>query len=133
MTPDGIRERFDLYRKWFNTFLVKEFLNLPTKYQDRFIALIEMFLANCKKMYEEGKKVQEKVIQIIATKVILPDNKEESYVVVGKSSDSEDEIRINFPIRMPHPKIGAKLYHTVFSFDGEVWYSSKEELIASHT
>ena len=71
MTPDGIRERFDLYRKWFNTFLVKEFLNLPTKYQDRFIALIEMFLANCKKMYEEGKKVQEKVIQIIATKVIL--------------------------------------------------------------
>ena len=76
MTPDGIRERFDLYRKWFNTFLVKEFLNLPTKYQDRFIALIEMFLANCKKMYEEGKKVQEKVIQIIATKVILPDNKE---------------------------------------------------------
>lgn len=129
MIPDGIRERFDLYRKWFNTFLAQEFLNLPTKYQDRFITLVELFLSNCKKVYEEGKNVQEKVVQINVTKIILPDNKEEQYVICGKSPDSEDEIRVAFPIRTPRPKIGAKLYHTVFSIDGTLWYSSKEELI----
>ena len=132
MTPDGIKDRFDLYRKWFHTLLVKEFLNLPTKYQDKFIVLVEKFLSDCKRTFEEGKNVQERIIQLTVTKIILPDNKEESYVVCGKSPDSDEEIKINFPIRKPHPKTGAKLYHTVFSLDGTVWYSSKEELI-THT
>ena len=132
MNPDGIKERFDLYRKYFRTLLVKEFLNLPTKFQGRFIVLLENMLKDCRRVFEEGKNVKERLVVIQVTQVSSPDNKEEAYVVTGTSSDVEKEIRLKLPLAKPKPKIGSKLYHTVFSIDGTVWYSSKEELITGN-
>jgi len=129
MVPDGIKERFELYRKWFRTLLIKEFMNLPQKYQERFLSLIKEFTENCNKVFEENKVIKEKVIHIVVTDVLSPDNKQESYVICGKSSELKDEVRMSVPINKPKPKIGAKLYHTVFSLDEVIWYSSKEELI----
>jgi hypothetical protein len=134
MTPDGIREKFDLYRKWFRTLLIEEFLNLPTQYQERFLIVVQKFLDDCKRMYEEGKAVKEKIIEITVQKVVpefleeVMENKD-TYFVFGTCNESENEIKIVFPIKKPRPKIGDKLHHTVFSLDEVVWYSSKEELL----
>jgi len=129
MTPDGIRDKFEFYRKWFRTLLMKEFLNLPTKYQDRFLVIADKFLKDCHKVCEEGKKIKEKMIKISVIEVQIPDNKEENYIVCGKSDSVHDIVRMSFPATKSHPSIGQKLTHTVFSADGEVWFSSKEELI----
>jgi len=129
MIPDGIKERFELYRKWFRTLLVKEFMNLPSKHQMQFIGLIKDFIENCNKVYEDQIDIKERVINLTVTKVLSPDNKQESYVICGKSSELKDEVRMSVPINRPKPKLGVKLYHTVFSLDEIVWYSSKEELI----
>lgn len=129
MTPDGIRDRFDLYRRWFYTFLAKEFLNLPTKYQQRFMTILQKFTQDCNKILEEGRKIKEKQIYVTVERVLSPDNKEESYTVCGKIEDAADEVRMSFPISKPKPKTGDRLCHTIFSLDEKVWYSSKEELI----
>ena len=128
---DGIRENFDLYRKWFQTLLVKEFLNLPSKYQERFLVLVQKFIDDCKKIHEEGKKVKERPLKIIIEKVLTPDNKEEKYIVCGHAPDVEKEIRISYPKteRGSIPEIGAKLCHVVYSLDNSIWYSSKTELL----
>lgn len=134
MVPDGIREKFDLYRKWFRTLLIEEFLNLPTQYQERFLILVQKLLDDCKKMFEEGKAVKERVIEITVKKVVpefleeVMENKDTFYVF-GTCNEIEGEIKIVFPIKKPRPKTGDKLHHTVFSLDETVWYSSKEELL----
>ena len=134
MVPDGIREKFDLYRKWFRTLLIEEFLNLPTQYQERFLILVQKLLDDCKKMFEEGKAVKERVIEITVKKVVpefleeVMENKDTFYVF-GTCNEIEGEIKIVFPIKKPRPKTGDKLHHTVFSLDKTVWYSSKEELL----
>jgi hypothetical protein len=133
VTPDGIQEKFNLYRKWFRTLLVKEFLNLPMKYQDRFLVLLRTFLKDCEKVHKDAKRVQEKVIAIKVTRILSPDNKDENYIICGETDNSQDEIRMSVPVSKPQPKIGAKLYHTIYSINGDVWFSSKEELITHNT
>jgi hypothetical protein len=139
MVPDGIREKFDLYRKWFRTLLIKEYLNLPALYQGRFLIIVQKFLDDCKKINEESKAVKERVIEITVKRVVpefleeVMENKD-TYEVFGTCADGEDEeIKIVFPIKKPRPKIGAKIHHTVFSLDEIVWYSSKEELLSRGT
>jgi len=127
MLPDGIKERFELYQKWFQTFLIKEFLNLPHKYQERFLNILREFTENCKKVFEENRLIKEKVINITVTDVLPP--KQDYYTICGKAQNLKDEVRISVPLNKPKPKIGSKLCHTVFSLDEVVWYSSKEELI----
>lgn len=129
MTPDGIKEKFELYRKWLKSLLVKEFINLPVKHQENFLALINNFVADCLKIMEEGKEIKEQIIKVEVTKIEIPDNKEENFIVYGKTEKSNDDIKMRLPIDSPRPKLGAILYHTMFSLNGEVWYSSKEELI----
>lgn len=129
MTPDGIKDRFELYRKWFKTLLIKEFLNLPSKYQDRFIAMVERFLEDCKKICGEGKSIKERIIQLTITEIIPVLNKEELFKVYCKSNELENKVLLSIYKSSPKPKLGDKMYHTVFSVNGEVWYSSKEELI----
>lgn len=133
MTPDGIRDKFDLYRKWFRTLLVKEFLNLPTKYQKRFLVILQKFVSDCKKVLEEGKKIKEKVIRITVQRIETPDNREESYIVCGITEDVNEEIRMSFPVSKPKPRVGDRLHHTIFSVDEKIWYSSKEELITGRS
>lgn len=132
MVPDGIKERFEFYRKWLKTLLVKEFLNLPSKYQEQFLSLINEFVENCKKIQEESKVIHERIIQLKVTDVQSPDNKEEKYTVLGTCSDLKNNVKYSLPITKPKPKIGAKLYLTVFSLDKIVWYSSKDELITKN-
>lgn len=129
MTPEGIRERFENYRKWFRTLLVKEFMNLPLTYQERFLVLLQKFIEDCRKVHEEAKSVQEKTIRIIVQEVIGPDNFAENYVVVGKIEGTESIVRVLYPVSKPMPKQGKKVSSIVYSIKGDVWYSSKEELI----
>ena len=129
MIPDGIKERFEFYRKWFKTLIVKEFMNLPMKYQDQFIVLLNDFIENCKKIREESKAIQERIIQITVIEILSPDNKQENYIIHGKCSELKDIVKMSVPITKPKPKMGAKIYHTIFSLDKVVWYSSKDELI----
>jgi hypothetical protein len=131
MVPDGIREKFDLYRKWFKTLLIEEFLNLPTQHQEQFLVIVQKFLDDCKKVHEEGKSIKERIIEI-KVKRIAPElmKNKGTYFVFGTCNESEEEIKIVFPIKKPQPKIGDKIYHTVYSMGDEtIWYSSKEELL----
>jgi len=126
MMPDGIKERFELYRKWFKTLLVREFLNLPVKYQERFLEMANGFIQDCKKVMDENMYIQEKVIQILVERIAVSDTE---IFVFGRSDQVQEKIKISLPINRPKPKIGSKLCHTVFSINGDVWYSSKEELV----
>ena len=128
MIPENIRERFDLYRKWFRTLLVKEFLNLPRRSQEKLIAIVEKFLQDCKRLYDEGKDLKEKTIEIKILKVSTLDNREEAYVIEGRTEGSQDIIRLQYPASKK-PNVGDKIHHTVFSMDGKVWFASKEEII----
>jgi hypothetical protein len=128
-----MRNRFDLYRRWFNTALAKEFLNLPRKQQEDFVNLVSLFLERCKRIQEEHKTLREKVIQITVTKVFPPVNQQEEYVVEGVVDETKRTVKVSYPTCSPQPKIGEKLNVTVFSSDGDVWYSSKEELITGRT
>lgn len=129
MTPDGIRERFDLYRKWFQTFLVREFMNLPSRYQNRFLAIAEKFLKDCRRIYEEGKAIQEKEVRVIIKNVLPPDNQGETYVIQGITQGVNGLVSIHYPVSKPKPQIDSTVVHIMFSSDGETWYSSKTELI----
>lgn len=129
MTPEGIQEKFNLYRKWFRTLLIKEFLNLPLIHQQKFLILAERFLKDCKKVHEEAKKIQEKIIKVIVKEVLEPDNKEENYIVCGIPENTNEEIKVIFPVSKPRPKWNEWICCVVYSMDNKIWYSSKEELI----
>jgi len=128
MTPNGIKERFEFYRKWFRTLLINEFLNLPSEYQKRFIKLSEKFLDDCRKVQKEGDAIKEKNINVIVSDADV-DTKDENYKVYGKIEDTETEISFKFPFTMACPKTGKKIPCVVYSLDGNTWYSSKKELI----
>jgi hypothetical protein len=127
MTLD--KERFELYRKWFQTLLVKEFLNLSLKQQDHFLIMVDKFIKDCQRVHEEAVKILEKKIEILITDISSPNGKSDHYIVTGQSPQSPEYIKIEYPISIKKPSIGDVLTHIVYSTDGEIWYSSKEELI----
>lgn len=129
MTPDGIREKFEYYREWLKALLIKEFFNLPTKYQENFLIMIENFLQDCKRIYIEGKEIKERPIQVKIFNIITPENGKDVYIVCAHSVELKDTINIPYPISRPKPKIGAKLNIILYSLDEQMWYSSKEELV----
>lgn len=129
MNPDDIREKFELYRKWFKTLLVKEFLNLPARHQERFIAIADKFLKDCRRIHEEGKDIKEKTVKIVVKKVVPPDNQKEEYEVQGTVEGSQRQVTMMLPTTRPVPEPGSRLNHILFSMDEDMWYSSKEELV----
>lgn len=128
MIPDGIKDRFVFYRKWFKTFLIKEFMNLPLKYQDQFLVILTDFTVSCKKIREECNSINEKMIQLTVTDVDLC-NKEEKCIIRAKSPEIKNEVSFLLAISNNIPKIGSKLNYTVYSIDKNNWYSSREELM----
>ena len=134
MIPDGIRNRFELYRKWYKTLLVTEFINLPLKYQERFLAMTETFAKDCRKVLEESRNIREKTV-VIKVERVEANCREGKFIVYGRADKVKDEIKIVLPSEegdtfFPKPKIGSKICHTMYNLDGDVWYSSKEELIS---
>ena len=93
LTSNEIRKRFELYRKWFSTLLIKEFLNLPFKEQRKFLLIVEKFLSDCQKVYKESIHITERVIVIKIIDILIPDNKTEDYIVTGEIKDTKDEIQ----------------------------------------
>ena len=126
ITMDSIKEKFDLYRKWFSTLLNKEFLNLPYKEQDKFLIAVKTFLLNCERVHDEAKTIKEK--QIIIKVVRIENSSSDAYTIVGSALDFQD-LRIKQPTSIPQPEVGSSLRCIIFSIDGDMWYSSKEELI----
>jgi len=134
MLSDEMREKFELYRKWFKTLLIEEFLNLPSKQQDKFLTLVQKFQSDCVKIADEGKTVKERTIEI-TVKRIIPEFLDEvlynkdTYTIYGTGAGFKNEIEITYPVNKKRPKIGSKITPTIFSVDGETWYSSKKELL----
>ena len=124
-----VKERFEFYRKWFKTLLVKEFLNLDLKQQENFIIMADKFLKDCRKVHSEAQKIMEKTAIVSITEILSPDNKTEDYIVVGQTSTTIEKIKIKYPFSVKKPSIGDSITYTVYSLDGEMWYSSKEELL----
>lgn len=118
---DDSKDRFDQYRKWFRTLLIKEFLNLPFKEQNKFIAIVEKFIIDCKKTHAEAENIKEQFVHLTVEST-------EGGILTGKIVETGDLIRIDFP-PTARVSIGDILELTVFSMDGETWYSSKQELI----
>jgi len=125
LTASKIKERFELYRKWFNTFINKEFLNLPYDDQANFLSLIKAFLGSCERLHSEAKNIQEKAVKINVDKIVHLKN---SYQVIG-NIDDKTSITIDFPKEISEPEIGASFCCIIFSMDGIEWFSSKKELI----
>jgi hypothetical protein len=125
ITTDSTKEKFEFYRKWFNTLLNKEFMNLPYKEQDKFLITAKTFLSNCERVHVEAKNIKEKRIVI---KIIRIETGSDFYTIVGSAPDFQ-EIRIKQSTSIPRPDVGSDLICIIFSEDGQMWYSSKEELI----
>ena len=119
-----LKEKIDLYRKWFSTLLIKEFLNLPFGEQSKFLAIAEKFMADCKRVHEEARDVKEKTVQFQVARILPNDD---YHIIIGEIEKTE--VRIRYPAGMAIPKTGDKITWVLFSFDEEIWYSSKEELI----
>lgn len=124
ITSDFLKNRFEFYRKWLNTLLVKEFLNLPYREQSRFMALIGKFTEDCKKVHEEAIDIKEKSVIINVEKIIKNSN-----LVIGKIPESSNKINIKYPQESTLPAIGDSICCIIYSKDEEEWFSSKEELI----
>lgn len=130
MIPDGLKDRFELYRKWFKTLLIKEFMNLPTRFQERFIVMVEKFLEDCRKIHEEGKIIKERLIELtINDKFLNTKSEDEPWIIYCTSPELKHRVTISLVDYKNEPKIGSKIHSTVYSIDGTEWFSSKEELI----
>jgi hypothetical protein len=127
MIPDGLKEQFEFYRKWFKTLLIKEFLNLPSDYQNQFIVMVKKFLEDCIKIHEEGRIIKEKLVELTIENI--KPQKDASKIIYCTSPGLNHRVIIQMLKKQPNFKIGTKLHRMVFSVDEKIWYSSKEELI----
>jgi hypothetical protein len=123
-TANHLKEKLDLYRRWFSTLLIKEFMNLPFGEQSKFLAIAEKFMADCKRVHEEARDVKEKTVQFQVVRILPNDD---YHMIIGEIEGTE--VRVRFPSGTKIPNIGDKISCVLFSFDEEIWYSSKEELI----
>ena len=121
----SIKERFDLYRKWLNTLINREFINLTYDDQTRFLNLIKTFTNSCERLHKEAKDINEKAVKINVDKILRSEN---YYQVIG-IVDDKVPVTIDFPKEIPEPEIGASLNCIIYSGDGIEWFSSKKELI----
>lgn len=130
-TIELIKKKFEVYQYWFKNLLLKEFINLPIKYQNKFIILVESFLKDCKGLYNEAQNIREKNIEIKIIDIIVPDEDKDYYTVIGYTKEGEREFKIIYPKENSEiiPEMGSKTICTLFSIDSIHWYSSKEDLI----
>lgn len=129
MGIEGTKERFDHYRKWFSTFLRKEFFNQPSEEQGKLLSLINKFRDDCEKCHQEHKNIKEKVIRVLIEKIEKPDNKKEHFIVHGKIAGNNEDLKILYTASNKIPEEGSVITYTIYSLDERMWYSSKEELI----
>ncbi len=124
MNINKIEKRFDKYKRWFKTLLMKEFFNLPIEKQKIFISIAEEFLVDCKRIHHEANNIKEKTFQIKIERII--DISPEKYVVVGKID--RNEIKIPFPSTEKKPPMNGTITCVLYSIDEQIWYSSKTRL-----
>lgn len=118
------QEQFEFYKKWFNTLLVKDFLNLPYKEQSKFMVMVDKFSKDCAKVHEEAKVICERTIKVHVEKIIKNDA---SYTVIGSIGDIQ--VPIKYLKDYDLPAIGSSFPCIIFSSDEENWFSSKEDLL----
>jgi len=126
MIPEDVKEKFEWYRKWFNTFIRKEFINLPSEHQKRFMDLLDKTKDECKKYYEEQKSIKEKIIRF---KIMKVEEQGESIKLYGKTDESEEDCLMVYPKTLKSPQIGEVRHFVLYSLNDIDWYASKEELI----
>ena len=124
MSPEGLRSRFEFYRKWFQTLLVKEFMNLPRKEQEKFLTIVEKFKTDCLKVHEEAKGIKEKTVQLKILSIGTTPG-EEGFNVEAQAEGVSDVVRFR-TLKRP---TGNTVDYIIYSLDGQTWFSSKEELI----
>lgn len=125
ITAAIIKEKFEFYRKWFQTLLVKEFLNLPYKEQTRFLSILQKFHDDCLKVHKEAKNIKEKSIKVKIIEIIPSTD---FYLIKGVTENNQ-KIEIKYSKKWPEISKNDPSICIIFSEDEETWYSSKEELI----
>jgi len=132
VTSKRIKQKFEDYRKWFFTFLAKEFINLPFKSQEKLLIIVKKFVENCERVCEEAKNIKEKTFIINVKKIETPkkDIKANICVMTGNVLEINKEIKISLPLTQA-PEAGDNIECILFSLDEESWYSSKEALITA--
>lgn len=132
ITSKRIKRKFEDYRKWFFTFLAKEFLNLPVKSQEKLLIIVKKFVENCDKVHEEAKNIKEKtfIINVKEIETTKKNIKENICVMIGNVLEMNKEIRISLPVAQA-PEVGENVECILFSLDEDSWYSSKEALITA--
>lgn len=117
------KERFEFYTKWFKTLLIEEFLNLSLDYQKKFIVMINKFVKDCQRIHKEAINIKEKSIKVYIKDI------SKDLIIKGQVEKTGDNIEMSYPSFLKKPSIGDIINCTVYSMDGEIWYSSKKELI----
>jgi hypothetical protein len=117
------KERFEFYTKWFKTLLIEEFLNLSLDYQKKFIVMINKFVKDCQRIHKEAINIKERSIKVYIKDI------SKDLIIKGQVEKTGDNIEMSYPSFLKKPSIGDIINCTVYSMDGEVWYSSKKELI----
>lgn len=131
MIPEIIRHKFSFYRKWFQTLLVREFMNLPYKHQENFIILADKFLQDCKKIHSEHQEIKERTVTITINDIQNTENN----TILGaylENALSKTEVKIIAPLNSKFKK-DQKVRHILYSLDGQVWHSSKEQLLTGRS
>ena len=125
MVSISTKEKLARYRDWFKKILIKEFLNLPYRGQEQFIALVESFLKDCRVIHEEGQDILERKISIEISKV---EYQKEATIAVCTSTDLIEPVTLRYPPQEVLEE-GKKVSHMIYSLDGKNWYSSKKALL----
>jgi hypothetical protein len=127
MIPEDVKEKFEWYRKWFNTLVRKEFINLPSEHQKRFMDLLEKTKNECGKYYNEHKGIKEKILKF---KIMRTEDFDESSIkIYGRTNELEGDCVMVYPKSFKAPLAGEVRHFMLYSLDGTSWYASKEELI----
>jgi hypothetical protein len=125
VTENALKKKFEYYRKWLDSLKMKEFFNLPVKDQNRTLALFEKFLDDCKRINSEAKEIQEKAVLIRVINAVEDQGK---LLIKGHIEGAENTIDVIMD-KETGMKEGSTFNCVLFSIDGDMWFSSKEELI----
>lgn len=127
VTVNVLKEKFEYYRKWLDSLKMKEFFNLPVNDQNRCLALFEKFLEDCKKINKEAKEIIEKTV---ALRIVSTAENGKKLLIKGMIEGAENTIDMVMTKEAgKNMKEGSTINCVLFSLDGDIWFSSKEELI----
>jgi len=122
---DVSKEKMAYYRDILKT-LINEFIDLPHNEQENFLMVYKEYSGKLNRIIQEHSTIKEKILHIEVSEVRI---NQEGHIVIGKVVETGDEGKIFFPAFMKTPSLRDTISCSMFSVDGNIWYSSKKILI----